>query len=41
MRAITDLGPEASREPLMFAAVDEDFRVRFEAIGALREVEEP
>jgi len=39
VRAIAELGTEASREPLMFAAVDEDFRVRFEAIAALREIE--
>ncbi len=39
VRAIADLGAGPSREPLMFAAVDEDFRVRFEAIAALREVD--
>ncbi|MBU1492843.1 MAG: HEAT repeat domain-containing protein [Actinobacteria bacterium] len=39
VRAIAELGAAASREPLMFAAVDEEFRVRFEAIAALREIE--
>ena len=40
VRAIADLGAGPSREPLMFAAVDEEFRVRFEAIAALRLLEE-
>jgi len=37
VRAISDIGAGQSREALMFAAVDEVFRVRFEAIAALRE----
>jgi len=39
VRALTELGAAASSEVLMFAAVDEDFRVRFEAIAALRGLE--
>lgn len=39
VRALAELGAEASREPLLFAAVDEEFRVRFEAIAALRDIE--
>jgi hypothetical protein len=39
VRAIAEIGAGPSSEPLLFAAVDEDFRVRFEAIAALREVE--
>ncbi|MCB2223187.1 MAG: HEAT repeat domain-containing protein [Actinobacteria bacterium] len=39
VRAIAELGVEASREPMMFATLDDDFRVRFEAIAALREIE--
>jgi HEAT repeat protein len=39
VKAITDLGAGPSREVLMLAAVDEEFRVRFEAIAALREIE--
>ena len=39
VKALANLGAEASREPLMFAAVDEEFRVRFEAIAALRVID--
>jgi len=37
VRAITEIGPDPSREKLVLAAVDEDFRVRFEAASALKE----
>ena len=40
VRAIVEIGAGPSQEPLMFAAVDEEFRVRFEAIAALREFED-
>ncbi len=36
VRAIADIGAEASRELLVLAAADEDFRVRFEAAAAFR-----
>ena len=36
VRSLADLGAEPSRERLVFAALDDDFRVRFEAIAALR-----
>jgi HEAT repeat protein len=39
VKALGELGAAASREPLMFAAVDEEFRVRFEAIAALRAID--
>jgi len=39
VRAIADMGAGPSREALMFAAVDEVSRVRFEAIAALRGTE--
>ena len=35
--AIADIGPDESRETLALAAVDEEFRVRFEAEQVLRE----
>ncbi|HSM01995.1 MAG TPA: HEAT repeat domain-containing protein [Acidimicrobiia bacterium] len=37
VRAIGDIGPGASRDSLVLAAADEDFRVRFEAASALKE----
>ena len=37
VRAIADIGADPSRERLVMAAVDEDFRVRFEAAAALKE----
>ena len=39
VRALRDIGPGPSTERLVFAAVDEDFRVRFEAEAALRTAE--
>ncbi|NQV08188.1 HEAT repeat domain-containing protein [bacterium] len=36
VRSLRDLGAGPSQEQLIFAAVDEDFRVRFEAEAALR-----
>jgi hypothetical protein len=36
VRAIAELGAAPSEEPLILAAADEDFRVRFEANAALR-----
>ena len=40
VRAISDLGAGPSRETLMFAAVDDDSRVRSEAIAALNEADD-
>lgn len=37
VRAIGDIGPEPSRDQLVLAAVDEDFRVRFEAASTLQD----